>query len=63
MLPSPGIHAREWISPATVTYIINELVNGAATYADLLSSVNFYFMPVINPDGYAFTFSNVRENA
>uniref|UniRef100_A0A182SUF2 Zinc carboxypeptidase A 1 n=1 Tax=Anopheles maculatus TaxID=74869 RepID=A0A182SUF2_9DIPT len=22
-----GIHAREWISPATVTYILNELVN------------------------------------
>lgn len=39
--------------------MINELVAGASTYADLLSSVNFYFMPVINPDGYAYTFSNV----
>ncbi|KAK3859816.1 hypothetical protein Pcinc_034096 [Petrolisthes cinctipes] len=56
-----GIHAREWISPATVTYIINELVNGASsTYSDLLAGVNFHFMPVINPDGYAYTFSNER---
>jgi len=55
-----GIHAREWISPATVTYMANQLVQDKATYASLLSQVNFYFMPVINPDGYAYTFSNDR---
>ncbi|TOF71443.1 hypothetical protein CGJ15_28030, partial [Vibrio parahaemolyticus] len=55
-----GIHAREWIAPATVTYIVNELVTHSDTYDDLLSNVNFYVMPVINPDGYAYTFTDDR---
>ncbi|KAK7082274.1 hypothetical protein SK128_016692 [Halocaridina rubra] len=55
-----GIHAREWISPATVTYIINEFVQNSDTYADILAGVNFYIMPSINPDGYAYTWSNDR---
>lgn len=54
-----GIHAREWISPATVTYMVNELVTNRDTYSDLLSSVNFYVMPSINPDGYSYTFTDV----
>ncbi|XP_050697047.1 carboxypeptidase B-like [Eriocheir sinensis] len=55
-----GIHAREWISPATVTFMVNELVTNSATYDDILSNVNFYVMPAINPDGYAYTFSDDR---
>lgn len=55
-----GIHAREWISPATVTYMINELVTKRDTYDDILSNVNFYFMPSINPDGYDYTFTDDR---
>ncbi|KAK8397132.1 hypothetical protein O3P69_004667 [Scylla paramamosain] len=53
-----GSHGREWIAPATVTYMINKLVTNSTEYDDLLSQVNFYFMPVINPDGYDFTFIN-----
>ncbi|MPC22834.1 Carboxypeptidase B [Portunus trituberculatus] len=51
-----GMHAREWIAPATVTYMINKLVTNSTEYENLLSQVNFYFMPVTNPDGYDFTF-------
>ncbi|KAJ3232879.1 Carboxypeptidase A4 [Chytriomyces hyalinus] len=46
-----GIHAREWISPATAAYITTQLVNNT----DLLSKFTFYVMPVVNPDGYAYT--------
>ncbi|KAG0701372.1 Carboxypeptidase B [Chionoecetes opilio] len=52
------IHAREWISPAVVTYMVNQLLTGS--HDDLLSSVVFYVMPVINPDGYSYTFTDDR---
>lgn len=44
-----GIHAREWISPAAVTYIINHLVENSE---DL--EADYYILPVANPDGYIF---------
>jgi len=54
-----GIHAREWISPAVCTYVIRELVenNAANGYAD---QINFHFLPVTNPDGYDYTFTDDR---
>ncbi|XP_076054215.1 carboxypeptidase B-like [Oratosquilla oratoria] len=49
-----GIHAREWISPATVAYMMGKLVEESANY-DFLKKVDFYFMPSINPDGYEYS--------
>jgi len=54
-----GIHAREWISPATVTYIINQLLTNS-TANSLLESFNWYILPILNPDGYAHTFTDER---
>lgn len=45
-----GFHAREWISPALATYIIQQLVEEPKN-AKLLVNVNWYIMPVVNPDG------------
>jgi Zinc carboxypeptidase len=54
-----GIHAREWISPAVVTWIISELVENYAAHPELVDNVDWYIMPVINPNDYEFSHTNV----
>jgi murein tripeptide amidase MpaA len=48
-----GIHAREWISPAVTSYIIQQLVEVQAN-AKLSLNVDWYIMPVMNPDGIVY---------
>jgi murein tripeptide amidase MpaA len=56
-----GIHAREWVAPATANYIINELVTKHnSTYKTLLDAIDFHVLPSMNPDGYEYTFTNDR---
>jgi murein tripeptide amidase MpaA len=56
-------HAREWISPATVVYLIEQLVRGYgqdATVTAIIDAAEVHIVPVVNPDGYEWTFSNNR---
>lgn len=53
-----GIHAREWIAPPTVTYAIHKLTENV-TEPELLENFDWILLPVVNPDGYQFTFTNV----
>lgn len=56
-----GIHAREWISPSTVTYILNELLTSNDTKVhDIAENFDWIIFPVINPDGYKATFDSER---
>jgi len=48
-----GIHAREWISSAVATYIVNELTTKPEQHEELLKRYDFYIIPLLNPDGYA----------
>jgi hypothetical protein len=54
------IHAREWLGCATMVYIINELTTKPDQYDDLLSNLNIYVLPVLNPDGYDYTWGKDR---
>ncbi|XP_047362967.1 zinc carboxypeptidase-like [Vespa velutina] len=56
-----GIHAREWISPATVLYIIDRLLNSAdPEISSLAKAHDWYIFPSVNPDGYAYTYTKNR---
>jgi carboxypeptidase A4 len=55
-----GIHAREWVSPASVTYIIDRLVEDWDVQPDYIQNIDYYIFPVANPDGYEFTHTNNR---
>ncbi len=56
-------HAREWVSPMVNMWIADRLVY---EYGDniqltaLVNSLEFFIVPVVNPDGYAFTWSSNR---
>uniref|UniRef100_A0A1A9X3N1 Zinc carboxypeptidase A 1 n=1 Tax=Glossina brevipalpis TaxID=37001 RepID=A0A1A9X3N1_9MUSC len=56
-----GIHAREWIAPATANFIINYLLTSDEQgVQELAKSYNWIIFPCINPDGYRFTFEYDR---
>ncbi|XP_034661053.1 zinc carboxypeptidase [Drosophila subobscura] len=56
-----GIHAREWIAPATATYFIEQLLNSKdAAVQALARSQNWLIFPTVNPDGYRYTFKGDR---
>lgn len=55
-----GIHAREWVSPAAVTFMLRELVENDSDHPDLLDNLDWYILPVVNPDGYLYTQTDNR---
>nr|XP_026495764.1 uncharacterized protein LOC113400423 [Vanessa tameamea] len=50
-----GIHAREWIAPAVATYISDHIVRNFATLPTSMTNKDWYFHPVVNPDGYEYS--------
>jgi len=58
MFVDGGIHAREWISPAFVTWLIRELVENYAAHPQYVDQMDWYILPVMNPDGYRWTFAD-----
>ena len=51
-----NIHAREWISSATATYVLNELLfSDNPEVRDIALNVDWYILPVFNADGYEYT--------
>jgi murein tripeptide amidase MpaA len=67
--PKPGvfyhslIHAREWITGPMSLYLANHLVSNYDSdpcIRALVDQTEFYIAPCANPDGYSYTWTNVR---
>ena len=55
-----NIHAREWISSATATWLLNELLTSTnSAVVDLAQNYDWYFIVMANPDGYEFSRDSV----
>ncbi|XP_055842588.1 uncharacterized protein LOC129909538 [Episyrphus balteatus] len=55
-----GVHGREWIAPASATWMINELLkvmksNKTNPGTEYIKNTTWYIMPVANPDGYEYS--------
>ena len=68
-----GQHAREWITPEMARRLLHHVLDGYGTDRRLTRLVNtteLWFVPVVNPDGYDYTFTpgnrlwrkNLRDN-
>lgn len=56
-----NIHAREWITSTTTTWMINELVTSEAeTVQRIVRTYEWHIFPVINPDGFEFSHTTDR---
>jgi len=56
-------HAREWVSPMTVAYLASKFVDSYDTdprVEAILKTARIVIVPVTNPDGYLYTWSNDR---
>jgi len=59
-----GIHAREWIAHATMLYMVSKLTTlygTDTTVTNFLNNFEVHIVPVVNPDGYVWTWTNDRE--
>ncbi|XP_055598837.1 zinc carboxypeptidase-like [Uranotaenia lowii] len=51
-----NIHAREWITSATTTWILNQLLTSTdPEVVQLATEYDWYILPVMNPDGLHYT--------
>lgn len=59
-----GIHSREWISTSSCIYFISKLISdyrsNDPTVRSLLSKYEFHILPMVNPDGYDYTWNTDR---
>lgn len=52
-----GMHAREWASPPSILYILQNIL----LFRKYAETFHIYVLPVANPDGYEYTRRKVGE--
>lgn len=60
MFIDAGIHAREWIAPATALFVIQQLMENSSYYERELNMYDWLIWPLVNPDGYEYTHEKDR---
>jgi len=53
-----GLHAREWITVSTVTYMLGHTLEDYGTddtVTSIVDAMNLIYVPILNPDGYEYT--------
>ncbi|XP_030378857.1 zinc carboxypeptidase A 1 [Scaptodrosophila lebanonensis] len=50
-----GLQARDWLSPAALTYTISKLMSLWDNKETHMQHIDWYFLSVSNPDGYQYT--------
>ncbi|CAK7222429.1 Putative metallocarboxypeptidase ecm14 [Sporothrix bragantina] len=63
ILITGGLHAREWISSSSVSYIAWALITGYGhtnMITKLIDNFDIILVPVVNPDGYEYTWQTDR---
>jgi hypothetical protein len=54
------LHAREWIGTMVSMHLISELVENSAANGAFLDGIDWVIVPIVNVDGFAYTFSADR---
>ena len=58
-----GQHAREWLGPPVVAFTAQHLLTNYGlddTVTTLVDNVEWFLMPVVNPDGYVYAWTTYR---
>ncbi|XP_021002925.3 carboxypeptidase B-like isoform X1 [Parasteatoda tepidariorum] len=58
-----GVHAREWTPIETCIYVMKMMIYGGSNrtiQSQLLEKYHLIFLPVVNPDGYVYSFTHDR---
>lgn len=56
-----GLQGADWLSPVTLTYVVDQLINSNDDEARTASmDFDWYIFPVTNPDGYEYSQNRIR---
>jgi hypothetical protein len=57
-----NVHAREWVTSASLLYIIDQILTGTSADAvDMRNNYRWYILPNGNPDGYVYSWTDDRQ--